>query len=91
MSPREFWNALEGWKNREQFRQRQEWERARYLAKTIAYMNTTKKEKNKVDTAFTLPWDKDGGKAYKKKAFDPEQDRKEMELTQQIISERGSK
>lgn len=57
MSPREFVNTLDGWKEREEYRQKAEWERARYIAKSIVGVQVDRKDKHKVEQAFRLPWD----------------------------------
>lgn len=92
MSPREFWNCYEGWNKLEENRQKQHWERTRYASKSNAFLHTSKKDKERVNNAFKLPWD-DGGKnmKFQKEAWNEERHRLEQEETLRIIKEKASK
>lgn len=70
MSPRQFSNLLEGWKEAEGFKQRQEWERSRYVARSVVSALVPVKDKGKLDKAFSLPWDGENKKEKKKLAYD---------------------
>lgn len=52
---------------REEYRQKAEWERARYIAKSIVSVQVAKKDRAKIDKAFALPWD--SGEAKKEKVM----------------------
>lgn len=83
MSPREFWNAFEGWTQTVEFQQKQHWERARYMARAIVSVQVAKKDRSKLDQAFALPWDQ-GHKSTEKKAFDPDADKLEMQRVEEL-------
>lgn len=69
MSPRQFSNKLEGWKDREQFIQRRAWERARYSTRAIVAVMSGEKDTNKINKHFTLPWDDESKPGKKKLAY----------------------
>lgn len=74
MSPREFFNLLEGWNKAKEWEEKQAWERARYIAKACVSVHVSKKDKGKLEKAFKLPWDGEGGRtAPRVKKLTPEE------------------
>ena len=73
MSHREFCNCLDGWRELEEMSFKAGWERARYIAKAIVSVNVGKKDRAKLDQAFELPWDHEGGGRTRKLAYSLEE------------------
>lgn len=59
---RTLFNAIEKHFEIEEQRQRQEWERVRWLAATTVNIQLKRKDRVKVTELLPLPWDSDGGK-----------------------------
>lgn len=55
-------NCLDGWNKALEFQERQQWERARYIAKACVSVHVDKKDRSKLDKVFALPWDGETGK-----------------------------
>ena len=84
MSLREFWLCLEEWNEEQELRTKQGWEQARYIAKAIVSIQVQKKDRSKLDKAFSLPWDNDGKKTAKAEKLTPEEIEKQEAETIRI-------
>lgn len=56
-TPREFWNALEGNYEQEQFRQRQQWERTRWQTVWLLNVHLTKNSQVEPKDLIEFPWE----------------------------------
>lgn len=58
MTPREFWNCLEGWSEHERFIQREHWERTRISTFWLFIIQLNPKDRPTIKDFMPFVWDK---------------------------------
>jgi hypothetical protein len=62
MTPREFWNCLEGWSEHERFLQREQWERTRLSTYWLFIIQLKPEGRPKLKDFMPFKWDKEDKK-----------------------------
>ena len=57
MTPREFWNCLEGWSEHEKWKQQEEWERMRLQTHILWTIQLKPEDRIPIKQFMTFPWD----------------------------------